>query len=382
MAQQIVEIKNSFLDFLQNAMTPLVYEGIAEMYAIAKSQELKIIELNKSRQQNEQIENQGCLKFFQKFLLNIPNLNKEKIEIEATRVRDGSKCADSFDNLVRAVIKSSALIYYQEGYVSSLNVEELVKKVDISSFIHKTYIECAKQFYNYPELFWHGFSSIDTNKNKRESFVIIREAIKTAVGKLLPIKQIVDDFLNSTKFEVEIEQSENSEDEGNENVIERSDESYGNYDDYEEDASIENKNNKQSVNDNTINSVKSNTKIEKNNTSDKQVLRSEKMEIKNSPKKENKPEKQVQEKLKIPAKQLVQPQDKQSIAKAPSQKKPETDKDYKVVNFTSSGKKKQDELVKNILQNANANETDDIIFEKQNISPKNLKHSDALYNFF
>jgi hypothetical protein len=43
------------------------------------------------------------------------------------------------------------------------------QRIDIKTFIHKIYIECAIQFFNYPELFWHKYSTNEVQKKKREA---------------------------------------------------------------------------------------------------------------------------------------------------------------------------------------------------------------------
>jgi hypothetical protein len=194
--RNIVEIKTAYTDFFINMVAPLVYEGIRSIY-------LRAIETEKQYEEaankNISFKNPGVLKIFQHFLKGIPVLNINLIESEMVRIRDSSKNADIFDKLIKAVIKSNIILltYNASGKECKLVNEKFHEKIDINNFIHKIYIECAIQFYANPELFWHKYSTIELQKNKREAINIIKECIKEAIIKILPLEQILVEYLKN-----------------------------------------------------------------------------------------------------------------------------------------------------------------------------------------
>ena len=47
--------------------------------------------------------------------------------------------------------------------------------------------------YDFPEIFWDKFNSIEIKKNQRECLEIIQKSIKEAIRKLLPMKLILNE---------------------------------------------------------------------------------------------------------------------------------------------------------------------------------------------
>lgn len=192
--KNIVEIKTEYTNHLYNIMTPLIYEGFSLIYNEAINMENKFIEQIK---RDPQIVNPGVFKIFQVFVRDIPKMNNASIEQETNRIINGSKCAEWFENLVKAVIKSHiVLLTYNASEKRCKLVEERFhQKIDLKTFVHKCYIECAKVFYGYPELFWRGFNTLDIKRNKREAFDLIKQSIGEAIRGMLPIKLILDEYL-------------------------------------------------------------------------------------------------------------------------------------------------------------------------------------------
>ena len=194
--RNIVEIKTEYTNFLINIMAPLVYEGIKSMYD-------KAIEVEKETEQlvlqGSLNENPGVLKIFQHFLKNTQTLNSQLIEAEYVRIRDSSKHADIFEKLIRATFKSYIILltYNASGKECKLVNEKYHDKINIKDFIHKVYIESSKVLFLNPELFWHQYPTLEQQKNKRESINIIKEAIKEALIKVLPLNDIITEYLKN-----------------------------------------------------------------------------------------------------------------------------------------------------------------------------------------
>lgn len=193
--RNIVEIKNEYTLFLTNIMTPLLYEGIKLIYNEAIVMEKKFVESIKI---DPNVKNPGVFKIFQIYLKDIPKLNNHSIEQEANRIINGTKCAEWFEDLVKAVVKSNIVLltFNASEKKCKLINEKLHETIDIKTFIHKCYIECSRIFYNYPELFWHGFSTLDIKRNQREAHDLIKDAISEAIRKMLPIKLILEEYLS------------------------------------------------------------------------------------------------------------------------------------------------------------------------------------------
>jgi len=188
----VVDCKDIYTDYLLNILTPLIYEGLKSVYDKAITYEKHYdIETKK----NSKIQNPGINALFQHFLLGFKKMNQHMITEETQRIRDNSHHADIFDNLIKAVIKShiETLTYNKKN--SKLSKEKYHDNIDIYSFIHKCYIESAKLVYEQPELF-------NPNHNQIQIFQLIKQGIKNAIKQTLPMKQILDEYLDTNPEQV------------------------------------------------------------------------------------------------------------------------------------------------------------------------------------
>lgn len=194
--RNIVEIKNIYTNFLINVIAPLIHEGFIKLYSDAEKSEIELIEKAKT---DPAVKNIGILKLFQLHLAGIPNLNENQIENETNRIRTHSKCADWFNELIQAVIKSNIVLltYNASGKTCKIVQDKYHESISINLFIHKCYIECAKIFINYPELFYKEYSNLEVQRNKREIRELIKNGIGEAIKKMLPIKLILQEYLSN-----------------------------------------------------------------------------------------------------------------------------------------------------------------------------------------
>ena len=124
---------------------------------------------------------------------------------ETNRIKHGSKCYDWFDDLVKATIKSHILLLTCPSKTKkseSLDAK-YYENVNTEDFLHKCYIESAKLFYNNPELFWHDLKPIKAKRNQKMIIDMIRKSIESAIRKSLPMKIILEDFLNNDPYDEE-----------------------------------------------------------------------------------------------------------------------------------------------------------------------------------
>lgn len=204
--KNIVEIREEYTSFLTIIITPLLFEGIQSLYKYAME---KFEQLEKQRKRSK-IENPGILKIFQTLLKEIPDLNNAQIESECARIREGTKCSEWFDDLVKAVIKSNIVLLTYKGEGKSLLVEQKHhEQILAKDFIHKCYIEIARSIYNNPELFRHDYPSLKIKKNQRETCEIIKLSIKQAIRKMLPIKLILNEYLTNDYYNEDCENNTN-----------------------------------------------------------------------------------------------------------------------------------------------------------------------------
>lgn len=200
--RNITEIKEEYTTFLMNIMSPFIYEGIKSVYSFAMNAHQEFLERGKN---DPDVKSPGILKLFQLSLKEIQTLNNHSIEIETNRIKSGSKCADWFDDLVRAVIKSHIVLltFSNTRKHPEILKEQFHNKIEIKDFVHKCYIESAKLIYNNPELFWHEFPPLEIKRNQREACNLIKQAIQEAIRKILPYKLILSEYLNNDFYDEE-----------------------------------------------------------------------------------------------------------------------------------------------------------------------------------
>ena len=83
-------------------------------------------------------------------------------------------------------------------------IEKKFLDIPLHKFIHRCYVECASQFYNSPYLFYHDIRPIERKRNQRDCYDIIKNSIKEAIRKILPVQHILDKYLgDNLKLEVD-----------------------------------------------------------------------------------------------------------------------------------------------------------------------------------
>merc|ERR1712227_799609 len=74
-------------------------------------------------------------------------------------------------------------------------IEKKFLDIPLHKFIHRCYVECARQFYNSPYLLYHDIRPIERKRNQRDCYDIIKTGIKEAIRKILPVQHILDKYL-------------------------------------------------------------------------------------------------------------------------------------------------------------------------------------------
>lgn len=198
-SQYLLEVKHEYSRQLCNLLVPVMYEGILSIYN----------EATKNKKDTP-------MKVFQILLSRIPQWNQHIITNEYQRILNKTQC-DFIADLITAVFISHAKI------LSSVKSKKKSKTLNLKVpngdyFIHKAYIECARHFWKNPYLFCDNFSSIEYQRNMREAESIIEQSINETVRKLLPVKNILQQYINldeSSSSDSSSSSSESSSDDDN-----------------------------------------------------------------------------------------------------------------------------------------------------------------------
>ena len=213
----LVEAKNEYTNQLKKILSARIYEGFKSIYE-------DIINISSKELQEKNIQTSSVIKTFQKSLKEIPQWNQDMIKNEYNRIEKISNC-DFIESLIEAVFitNTKILTSVQINDNKSLNVKINIPQP--SYFIHKCYMESAKEFYKNPYIFDQskGLSPKEKHNNLREALSLIDTSINNAISNLLPIKDILKQGLTKFKANDESNKSEEnsylSEEETEESII-------------------------------------------------------------------------------------------------------------------------------------------------------------------
>jgi len=185
----LLEVKQEYTKQLSNMLVPVMYEGLMSIYNEAKK-----------------IKKDSPMKTFQILLSRIPQWNQNIINNEYQRIISKTQC-DWINDLITAVFISHAKI------LSSIKTKKNNKTLNLKVpngdyFIHKAYIECARQFWKIPYLFYDDVNTIEYQRNLREIEAIIEQSINETIRKLLPVKNILQQYIALDESDSEEEDTE------------------------------------------------------------------------------------------------------------------------------------------------------------------------------
>lgn len=205
----IVDAKTIYTDYLLNVLTPILYFGVKHIYKDAQKMDAQLVELEKI---NPEVKNPGVLILFQHFLMALDKWTDAMVEQETNRIKGDCGCSEIFDDLVRATIKSHIIVltYTASKKTCKIILEKLHEDVSINKFIHCCYLECSKIFVDHPTLFYHDFPNIELKENERKIYYLIKVGIKNAIKRVLPMKQILTQYLGNDYVELDEENQNES----------------------------------------------------------------------------------------------------------------------------------------------------------------------------
>ena len=148
---------------------------------------------------------------FRKNIENVPKWNVDMIDNEVDRIMRISNC-DWLEDLITAVFISHTKILASLGN-NSKRVNLTIPKS--SSFIHKCYINSAREIWKNPYLFDENVSSSEYQKNIKYIEDLIEKSIEQTIRKALPVKEILRDHFehndmgNTDKDRYEMDKTKN-----------------------------------------------------------------------------------------------------------------------------------------------------------------------------
>jgi hypothetical protein len=183
----LIETKQEYTIHLCNSMYPLIYEGLQSIYEDAR----------KMSTSNDE------LVYFQRLLKSIPSWNPRMIESEYNRIIRMNTLGKDIENLLKAVIKANIVVLtntnieYDEKLLKELNIQD-----DYKSFVHLVYIECARNFYNSPYLFYHKNTDLDIKRHQTEILENIKSCIQNAIRKMIPLQITIKTYLDNKNTKI------------------------------------------------------------------------------------------------------------------------------------------------------------------------------------
>ena len=180
----LVDAKQEYTSYLISTLAPSMYTGFKDIFEQSK----KIVNGN------------SVFKNFQLLLSNVPNWNDHILNREVLDITKETGC-DWLDNLITAVFVSHSKILtsVKIGNYRPKNKKIDLKIPDTNSFIHQCYIQSAREFYKSPLLFLEDTKMIRTDeilKNQKLAHSIIKDSIMTTIRKLLPFRNILNEYLS------------------------------------------------------------------------------------------------------------------------------------------------------------------------------------------
>jgi hypothetical protein len=138
------------------------------------------------------------MQLFQDKLALIAEWDEEEKKTECQRCLSESQCS-YIDDLIAAVFIAHTKV------LASIRNEETIREFQIEvpgsiQFIHECLVQCAREFWKSPYLFYQNeaankISRIQIQKNLREAEGVIKDAIEDTIRKMLPVKEILQEYL-------------------------------------------------------------------------------------------------------------------------------------------------------------------------------------------
>jgi hypothetical protein len=131
---------------------------------------------------------------FQNFCSEVPRWNQDIIDKHINTVLDNCRC-DYVEELMTAIFIAHTKM------LTAIRISTKEKKLSIKlpkldHFLHRVFVECARSFWKAPFLFSEEQPLVERQKNILQAESMCVEALSGAVRSLLPVKNILRDYLD------------------------------------------------------------------------------------------------------------------------------------------------------------------------------------------
>lgn len=142
----------------------------------------------------EEVNQKRQLWKFQELLSQIPEWNVDKVQREIQKFIADIQC-DYLEELVTAVFIAHTKV------LTAIRIGNKNKRVQITipkldHFLHRALSECSRLLWSSAYLFHNELSPIEKQKNHRQIEGLIHDGIAQAIRGLLPVKNILKDYLS------------------------------------------------------------------------------------------------------------------------------------------------------------------------------------------
>ncbi len=149
---------------------------------------------------------QRCLALFQGDCEEIARWNTDRVHDEVRALIERTGC-DYMEELMTAVFVAHTKV------LTAVRLSTKQKKLSITvpkldHFVHRVFRETARSFWKTPFLFMEGNNVVERQKNVLQIEALATESITTAVRSLLPVKQILKDYLEDDEEDEVVEVEE------------------------------------------------------------------------------------------------------------------------------------------------------------------------------
>jgi hypothetical protein len=178
------KLNQDFTEHLVDVISPFVYEGIISIYkdsykmAKDKGDDTKVIYI------------------FQKYLVAVEQWSIDMIHKQTERIKIKSLTSDYLEKLLQTTIKTEVILMTLNpmAQANGMDINSYSSQIKLTDFIHRCYIECAKEAYNYSFLFYDNVNTLEYNRNQLTVNDLFKKSILKAVRKTVPIKSVIEQF--------------------------------------------------------------------------------------------------------------------------------------------------------------------------------------------
>jgi hypothetical protein len=192
----LVDAKQEYTKQLITILKPEILSSFISIYNEA-------LDLCRSNKENDLI-----LLRFQDLLSQVPKWNQNMIDEICKDIITTSGC-DWLDDLITAIFVSHTKI------LTTVRVGNKSKKINLKipcleNFIHRTYINVARELWKTPDLLHEKKigTKLEYQKNIKTVELIISECIETTIRSLLPVKNILKEYLYEHENEKNLDREE------------------------------------------------------------------------------------------------------------------------------------------------------------------------------